>query len=110
MDDFGIGQSSLTYLKDLPITKMKIDKSFVMAFDQPRNVSIVRSAIDLARNMGLHVTAEGIEDETTYHALRDLGCDVGQGYFFSKPLGVEALVPWLRESKWGVVPAGPVPG
>lgn len=102
MDDFGIGQSSLTYLKDLPITKMKIDKSFVMAFDQPRNVCIVRSAIDLARNMGLNVTAEGIEDEATYQALRDLGCDLGQGYFFSKPLGTDALVPWLRESRWGV--------
>jgi diguanylate cyclase (GGDEF)-like protein/PAS domain S-box-containing protein len=102
MDDFGIGQSSLTYLKDLPITKMKIDKSFVMGFDQPRNVCIVRSAIDLGRNMGLNVTAEGIEDEATYHALRDLGCDLGQGYFFSKPLGIEPLTSWLRESRWGV--------
>lgn len=102
MDDFGIGQSSLTYLKDLPITKMKIDKSFVMAFDEPRNACIVRSAIDLARNMGLSVTAEGIETEATYHALRDLGCDVGQGYLFSKPLGVDPLKTWLRESHWGV--------
>jgi EAL domain-containing protein (putative c-di-GMP-specific phosphodiesterase class I) len=102
MDDFGIGQSSLTYLKDLPITKMKIDKSFVIGFEQPRNVSIVRSAIDLARNMGLNVTAEGIEDESTYHALRELGCDLGQGYFFSKPLGVVPLTQWLRESPWGI--------
>ena len=102
MDDFGTGQSSLTYLKDLPITKMKIDKSFVIGFEQPRNVSIVRSAIDLARNMGLSVTAEGIEDESTYHALRDLGCDLGQGYFFSKPLSVELLTTWLRESHWGL--------
>jgi len=100
MDDFGIGQSSLTYLKDLPITKMKIDKSFVIAFDQPRNLAIVRSAIDLARNMGLDVTAEGIEDESTYEALRQLGCDVGQGYFISKPLSAEALVDWLRSSRW----------
>lgn len=100
MDDFGIGQSSLTYLKDLPISKMKIDKSFVIGFDQPRNVAIVRSAIDLARNMGLDVTAEGIEDESTYEALRQLGCDVGQGYFISKPLSPEALVVWLTESRW----------
>jgi len=105
IDDFGIGQSSLTYLRDLPITKMKIDKSFVMGFDQPRNVCIVRSAIDLGRNMGLNVTAEGIEDESTYHALRDLGCDLGQGYFFSKPLGVDPLTTWLRESRWGVAGA-----
>lgn len=100
MDDFGIGQSSLTYLKDLPITKMKIDKSFVIGFDQPRNVAIVRSAIDLARNMDLDVTAEGIEDESTYEALRQLGCNQGQGYFISKPLTPEALDTWLRTSRW----------
>jgi len=100
MDDFGIGQSSLTYLKDLPITKMKIDKSFVIGFDQPRNVAIVRSAVDLARNMGLNVTAEGIEDESTYEALRELGCDIGQGYFISKPLSPDALFDWLRTSRW----------
>jgi diguanylate cyclase (GGDEF)-like protein/PAS domain S-box-containing protein len=101
MDDFGIGQSSLTYLKDLPISQMKIDKSFVIGFDQPRNVAIVRSAIDLARNMGLQVTAEGIEDEATCIALRELGCDLGQGYFFAKPISPEALLIWLRESAWG---------
>jgi diguanylate cyclase (GGDEF)-like protein/PAS domain S-box-containing protein len=105
MDDFGIGQSSLTYLKDLPVTKMKIDKSFIMGFQQPRNACIVRSAIDLARNMGLNVTAEGIEDEATYYALRDLGCDLAQGYFFCKPLGVEPLTTWLRESPWGLAPS-----
>lgn len=102
MDDFGIGQSSLTYLKDLPITKMKIDKSFVIGFEQPQNVAIVRSAIDLARNMGLRVTAEGIEDEATFLSLRKLGCHLGQGYFFSKPLSPPALVVWLSESGWGL--------
>ncbi|MEO6603577.1 MAG: EAL domain-containing protein [Polyangiaceae bacterium] len=102
MDDFGIGQSSLTYLKDLPITKMKIDKSFVMGFEEPRNLCIVRSAIDLGRNLGLNVTAEGIEAEATYHSLRELGCDLGQGYFFSKALAPEPLVEWLRQSRWGV--------
>ncbi len=100
MDDFGIGQSSLTYLKDLPFTKMKIDKSFVMGFDQPRNVAIVRTAIDLARNMNLVVTAEGIEDELTYLALRELGCDQGQGYFFSKPIPAAGLLTWLSQSRW----------
>lgn len=100
MDDFGIGQSSLTYLKDLPISKMKIDKSFVMGFGEPRNVAIVRSAIDLARNMQLNVTAEGIEDELAYEALRELGCDLGQGYFISKPIAPQALLTWLRESRW----------
>ena len=107
MDDFGIGESSLAYLKDLPITKMKIDKSFVVGFREPRNAAIVRSAIDLGRNLGLSVTAEGIEDEATYLALRDLGCELGQGYFFSKPLPMEPLVTWLRESPWGLAPSAP---
>lgn len=100
MDDFGIGQSSLTYLKDLPITRMKIDKSFVMQFSEPRNRAIVRSAIDLGRNLGFQVTAEGIEDEHTYAALRDLGCHVGQGYYFGKPMPPDALRAWLASSGW----------
>jgi diguanylate cyclase (GGDEF)-like protein/PAS domain S-box-containing protein len=102
MDDFGIGHSSLSYLKELPITKMKIDKSFVMDFAQPKNLCVVRSAIDLARNMGLQITAEGVEEESTFLALRDLGCDIGQGYFFSRPLPVDRLTPWLQESPWGI--------
>jgi EAL domain-containing protein (putative c-di-GMP-specific phosphodiesterase class I) len=105
MDDFGIGQSSLSYLKDLPITRMKIDKSFVMDFDRPRNVAIVRSAIGLARNLGLGITAEGIESEAAYHALRELGCELGQGYFFSRPLAIDSLTTWLRQSPWGPVSA-----
>ena len=102
MDDFGIGQSSLSYLKELPLTKMKIDKSFVMDFTRPRNVAVVRSAIDLARNMGLQATAEGVEGEATYLALRDLGCELGQGYFFSKPQAVGGLTQWLGDSPWGL--------
>jgi diguanylate cyclase (GGDEF)-like protein/PAS domain S-box-containing protein len=105
MDDFGIGQSSLSYLKELPISKMKIDKSFVMDFDRPRNVAVVRSAIDLARNMGLQVTAEGIESEAVYLSLRELGCDIGQGYYFSRPLAPAALMAWLRDSAFGAVAA-----
>ena len=84
---------------------MKIDKSFVMDFDRPRNLAVVRSAIDLARNMGLQVTAEGIETEAVYLALRDLGCDIGQGYYFSRPLAPPALMAWLRDSAFGVVAA-----
>lgn len=101
MDDFGIGQSSLSYLKELPISKMKIDKSFVMDFDRPPNVAVVRSAIDLARNMGLQITAEGIETEDVHLALRALDCDVGQGYYFSRPLAPESLTTWLAESAFG---------
>ncbi len=102
MDDFGIGQSSLSYLKHLPISKMKIDKSFVMDFDDPKNVAVVRSAIELGRSMGLQVTAEGVETESTYRALAALGCHLGQGYYFSRPLPIERFSLWARESPFGV--------
>jgi len=100
MDDFGIGQSSLAYLRDLPINRMKIDKSFVMEYRKPRNAAIVRSAIELAHNLGISVTAEGVEDRATCLALGELGCERGQGYYFSKPLPVERISAWLRESEW----------
>lgn len=100
MDDFGVGQSSLTYLKDLPITKMKIDKSFVMGLEAVHNAAIVRSAIDMGRNLQLEVTAEGVEQEQSYFALRTMGCDLGQGYLFSPPLPFDALREWLRQSRW----------
>jgi EAL domain-containing protein (putative c-di-GMP-specific phosphodiesterase class I) len=100
MDDFGIGHSSLGYLKDLPITQLKIDKSFVIGFSEPRNAAIVHAALEMGHNLGMHVTAEGIEDEATFLALRDLGCDTGQGFFFSKPLPPDKFSTWLRTSTW----------
>jgi diguanylate cyclase (GGDEF)-like protein/PAS domain S-box-containing protein len=100
MDDFGIGQSSLAYLRDLPISRLKIDRSFVTGFANPRNAAIVRSAIGLGHNLGLPVTAEGVEDERTMLALRDMGCDLGQGYYFAKPMPADLLADWLGESPW----------
>lgn len=100
LDDFGTGQASLAYVRDLPITALKIDKSFVMDFAEPRNAAIVRSAIELGHNLGLSVTAEGVEDEAAYETLCELGCDVAQGYFFSRPLPVDQLMTWLRNSRW----------
>jgi diguanylate cyclase (GGDEF)-like protein len=105
MDDFGIGQSSLTYLKDLPINKLKIDRSFMMDFDKPRNVAIVKAAIDLAHNLGLKVTAEGVESQATYRALVEMGCDLAQGYYIAKPMSLEGIIPWFRNSGWGRQPA-----
>ena len=86
IDDFGTGYSSLSYLKRLPVDEVKIDKSFVrdMAIDSDL-ASIVRSTIDLARNLDLMVIAEGVEDEVTIEMLGDLGCDVVQGYYFARP-------------------------
>ncbi len=96
IDDFGTGYSSLAYLKRLPIGAIKIDRSFVigMATDED-DATIVRSTIDLARNLGLEVVAEGVETEPIWSALRELGCTVAQGYHLSRPLPPEDLGSWL---------------
>jgi diguanylate cyclase (GGDEF)-like protein len=87
IDDFGTGYSSLEYLKKLPVHVLKIDKSFVLNMaDNPADAMIVRSTIDLARNLGLRVVAEGIEDQQVYDTLRRLGCDTGQGFLMSRPV------------------------
>jgi len=103
IDDFGTGYSSLTYLKQLPVDEIKIDKSFVthMAVDE-NDIVIVRSTIDLAHNMGMKVVAEGVEDEATYDLLTRLHCDAIQGYYVTEPLIADELVAWMAESRWGV--------
>jgi len=103
IDDFGTGYSSLAYLKRLPVDELKIDKSFVqhMAADD-NDAAIVRSTIGLAHDLGLRVVAEGIEDEATWTLLAELGCDVAQGYFVSRPLPAAELGGWLQASRWHV--------
>lgn len=92
VDDYGTGQSTLTYLKHLPVHELKIDKSFVMALANSENDAImVRSTINLAHELGLQVVAEGIEDEPTLDMLRQLGCDYAQGYFISKAVRQDEL-------------------
>ena len=103
VDDFGTGYSSLAYLKKLPVSELKIDQSFV--FGMVANVNdavIVRSTIDLAHNLGLRVVAEGVEDRETLRLLVALGCDVGQGYLFGRPMPAEEVTTWLSESPWGI--------
>jgi diguanylate cyclase (GGDEF)-like protein len=97
MDDFGTGYSSLTYIKQLRLDELKIDRSFVasMAGD-PRDRAIVLSAIELAHNLGLCVVAEGVEDQAGVDGLRALGCDSAQGYFFSPALEAEAFADWAH--------------
>lgn len=102
MEDYGTGQRAPSYLKDLPIGKMKIDKSFVMDFATPRNANVVREALELAHQLGMQVTAEGIEDDATRAQLQELGCEVGQGYLFAKPLPEDELLEWFRTSPWGI--------
>ena len=97
IDDFGTGYSSLGYLMRLPAREIKIDKSFVMNMDSdPGNATIVRSTIELAHNLGLEVVAEGVETLATWNTLKELGCDIGQGFYFSKPLPPEKLPKWVN--------------
>jgi diguanylate cyclase (GGDEF)-like protein len=98
IDDFGTGYSSLAYLKRLPVDELKIDRSFVanMAHDESDAV-IVRSTIELASNLGLVVTAEGVEDGPTWQLLKHLGCQLAQGYFLGKPMTAARFAKWLRE-------------
>jgi diguanylate cyclase (GGDEF)-like protein len=101
IDDYGTGYSSLSYLKQMPVSEMKIDRSFVMNLvENPNDEIIVRSTIELAHNMGLKVTAEGVETEAVFERLRELGCDLAQGYLISKPIAVDALEKWFRDSDW----------
>jgi diguanylate cyclase len=92
VDDYGTGQSTLSYLKQLPVHELKIDRSFVTAVCENENDRImVRSTINLAHELGLRVVAEGVEDEATLQLLRSMGCDFAQGYLVGKPMSFEEL-------------------
>ena len=100
IDDFGTGYSSLAYLKKLPLSKLKIDKSFIMdMIEDDNDAMIVRSTIDLAHNLGMQVIAEGIEEKKMLELLGILGCEFGQGYFISRPKSEDDLQQWLVDKK-----------
>jgi diguanylate cyclase (GGDEF)-like protein len=102
IDDFGTGYSSLSYLKRLPVDELKIDKSFVQGMEDDENDAvIVRSTIDLGRNLGLRVVAEGVETVTAWRQLLSLGCDIAQGYYLSRPVPAGELAAWLRARREG---------
>ncbi|HEX6969320.1 MAG TPA: EAL domain-containing protein [Micromonosporaceae bacterium] len=106
VDDFGTGHSSLTYLRRLPVHEIKVDRSFVqgMATD-PADLAIVNAVVMLSQQFGLTVVAEGVESELTLELLQDIGCEIGQGFLFSRPLPYERLVAWFdaqAESEPGV--------
>ncbi len=95
IDDFGTGHSSLAQLRSLPVDEIKIDKSFVSRLEAaPDDTVIVRSAIEIGHNMGLVVIAEGVEQLASLRILRELGCDMAQGYLFSRPLPAEDFHRW----------------
>ncbi len=107
IDDFGVGYSSLAYLRTLPVRALKIDKSFLTGgLTDPRDENIVRSAISLAHNLSLDVVAEGVEDEATLARLRACGCDAVQGYFIGRPMPAVELRPWFDAGPWTSHPMG----
>ena len=100
IDDYGTGYSSLAQLKQLPVHELKIDKSFVQRLSEDDDDRIiVRSTIELAHSMGLSVVAEGIEDEFALNWLAKNNCELGQGYFISRPKPANELTPWLLEQE-----------
>ena len=105
LDDFGTGYSSLQYLRQLPLTKLKIDRAFVR--DMPASKAdqaIVRSVITLAKALDMRVTAEGVETGDQHAALAELGCHIIQGFYFSGPVPFEGIVGLLQSFSTGVVP------
>jgi EAL domain-containing protein (putative c-di-GMP-specific phosphodiesterase class I) len=92
MDDYGTGQSTLSYLKRLPLTELKIDRSFVQhAHRDHADALLVSSTVELAHQLGLQVVAEGIEEEACLDFLREIGCDYAQGYFIARPMSADAF-------------------
>ncbi|WP_426116031.1 two-component system response regulator [Massilia sp. PWRC2] len=99
IDDFGTGFSSLSYLQRLQIDRLKIDRAFVTEITHSaRGSSIAEMVIQLGRNLGLTVVAEGVEDERQAHILQLLGCPMGQGFLFARPMPPAELQQWLREN------------
>ena len=95
IDDFGTGYSSMAYLKKLPVDELKIDRAFVTGMAQdPSDAAIVRSSLELARNLNLQVVAEGVETEEVWRQLTDLGCESAQGFFLSRPLAAAEFIKW----------------
>jgi EAL domain-containing protein (putative c-di-GMP-specific phosphodiesterase class I) len=123
LDDFGTGYSSLSYLKHLPLDTIKIDRTFVAGIDGETDRSIVEAVIALAHGLRISVVAEGIETEAQFEQLRRMGCDVGQGFLFARPLpapdagrlltprasrgAIRALAATLVSGPAAVKPAGP---
>lgn len=100
IDDFGTGYSSLSYLAKLPIDTLKIDKSFVDAIDEAPSVAIIQATTAMARALGIKVTAEGVETAEQAQMLRAFGCHFLQGYYFSRPVSVEAFTAMLEKPPW----------
>jgi predicted signal transduction protein with EAL and GGDEF domain len=103
IDDFGTGYSSLTHLRQLPVDEIKVDKSFVIGMaTSEADAAIVRTVIDLAHNLGKQVCAEGVENPETLQRLKEMGCDLAQGYWISRPAKADDFMQWLTDTSWGL--------
>lgn len=103
IDDFGTGQSSLAYLAQLPADLVKVDQIFASRLErEPHNSRIIRTAVDLAQELGITVLVEGIETTETVDLLRAMSCDQGQGYHFARPMTADDFETWLHSSPWGL--------
>ena len=103
IDDFGTGFSSLSYLKRLPIEEIKIDRSFVShMLERVEDFTIVRATVELGRNLGLRVVAEGVQDRETFDRLGDFGCDEAQGFYLSRPLEPVDFWNWISQREMSV--------
>jgi diguanylate cyclase (GGDEF)-like protein len=106
LDDFGTGQTSLAYLSILPIDELKIDRMFVSKMlDDTGDATIVRSIVDLGHNVGVRVVAEGVETQEILNALRELGCDIAQGYLIARPMIAADLPRFLQNAPFEAVRA-----
>jgi EAL domain-containing protein (putative c-di-GMP-specific phosphodiesterase class I) len=104
IDDFGTGYSSLAYLTTLPISEVKIDRSFVRDLgDTPQSSAVVSAIIALARALGLRVIAEGVEKVSQMEVLFNLGCHICQGFLFARPMPPAQVEQWLVDTQSGLI-------
>ena len=111
IDDFGAGYSSLARLRQLPFSELKIDRSYVMNCNTDKvNAGLCETIVELGRRFGLKTVAEGIETWHESHKLQAVGCDMGQGYLFAKPMPLGQLIGMMRARRTaGPAPVGPAP-
>ena len=108
IDDFGTGYTSLAYIRKLPVSEIKVDKSFVLNMQESNDDAvIVRSVVDLGHNLGLDVVAEGVEDRATWDMLTQLGCTTAQGYYICRPVDPAAMAAWVHSHAAGSQEAPP---
>ena len=99
IDDFGTGHSSLAQLRDIPFDELKLDRSFINGAARDSSLrAIIEATLAIARQLGMKAVAEGVEDRSDWDCLRELGCDVAQGYFIAHPMPGDALPAW--RARW----------